>query len=364
MTDQKWQNVSAGPRQVKDLQKAISALTWEGKTHDELTGVVGGDERTSSYMSMMGPCRAEVVALDEAIRGKYNHQITRENIRAIIADYEAAIPEARKSRPTVDSRRSPEEDAEIKAKVAARDAEYQAQQNAANAVLEQVKAKAPHGAKALIVAEYHEDQSDPMTDYFNSTTTRTVAIGFRFSSREDFRALHSAAGQFPETAHLASDEAFHAWAEQNETARWLRDEPTEHRENYSMGGGNYLSDHGSKRSGTGWVVRSADLPCKWVHLTEDAIPDAPSGGNGFYDQRGNWIPQGDSAPVGAGSVTVSPSSLGREGVVEIRFADKPAPDVLDSLRARGFRWARGSRCWYGTDTEYAHSLAGSELANA
>ena len=331
----KWQNKDAGPRQVKDLQHAIYQLTSEGQTHDELTGVMGGEERRSSYMSMFGPVRPEVTALDQAIREKYANTVTRANVREIIAAYEAALPQARESRPVADSRRTPEEEAERLAAAAARDAEDQAKRDAEDAVMTAVMAKAPRGAKGLILAEWHEDNSDPMTDYFNSITRRTVAIGFRMSSREDFRALHAAAAGFAETAGIEFEER---------------------RENYSMGAGNYLSDHGSARSGTGWVIKSRDFPCKWVTLTEDAIPEQPaSGGNGFYDQHGNWVPQASATP--AGPVTVTPSSIGREGVVEVRFADKPGPDVLAALKAHGFRWARGNRCWYGRDAAYAESLA-------
>jgi hypothetical protein len=341
----RWQNISAGPRQVKDLTTAMSKLRAEGQTHDELTGVIGSDEHRSTLMTMFGGHRPEVTALDEAIRAKHGYQITRENVRQIIADYEAAMPEARKSRPTEDCRRTPEEDAERRAASAARDAEYQAKRDAEQSVLSQVIAKAPHGAKALIFAEYHEDASDLMTDYHASRVTRTVAIGYRYSSREDFRALRAAAGQFPETAHMSGEEC-------------------ERRDNYSMGAGNYLSDHGSANSGTGWVVKSREFPCSYVHLTEDAIPEAPAaGGRGFYDQRGNWIPQG-SSPAPVDGVTVRPSSIGRDGVVEIVFPGRPGDDVLAELKARGFRWARGNRCWYGTDTAYAESLRTPELATA
>lgn len=331
----KWENVDAGPRQVKELNRAIGALTSEGQSHDELYGVTGADEHRSTVLSMMGPVRSEVTVLDEAIRGKYGYRVTRATVRQIIADYEAATLEAAKSRPVEDNRRTPEADAELKTKVAAQLAAWHAEQDAAAAVLATVMAKAPRGAKALIYAEYHVDTSDPVTDYFSSRTTRTVAIGFRHSSREDFRALRAAAARFAETADV---------------------EFTEHRDNWSMGSGNYLSDHGSASSGSGWVVRSRAFPCAHVGLTEDAIPDTPaSGGNGFYDQRGNGVPQRDAT----GAVTVSPSSIGREGVVEVRFAEKPAPDVLASLKAHGFRWARRNCCWYGTDIAFAESLATS-----
>jgi hypothetical protein len=334
-TTGKWQNVSAGPRQVKDLNKALSALNWEGKTFTELSGVAGGTEHRSTMTSPFGTARPEAGALDVAIREKYGYEVTRDNVRAIIADYEAATAEAAKSRPVEDNRRSAEEDAELKAASAARDAEYEARRQAETAVLTAVMAKAPNGAKALIVAEYREDASDPMTDYFNSHTVRTVAIGWRFTSREDFRALAAAAAAFSETAAVTF---------------------TEHRDNYSMGAGNYLSDHGGAHSGTGWIVKSASLPCQWVNLTEDALPDAPAtGGPGFYDQRGNWTPQAPT--TSAEGVTISPSSIGREGVVEVRFAAKPGPEVIGGLKYHGFRWARGNRCWYGRDVAYAEALA-------
>jgi hypothetical protein len=68
-------------------------------------------------------------------------------------------------------------------------------------------------------------------------------------------------------------------------------------------------------------------------------------------------PHTPAAPAASGAVTISPSSLGPEGVIEIRFADKPAPEVLAGLKAHGFRWARRSRCWHGRDRAYEESLA-------
>lgn len=121
-----WQNVDAGPRQVKDLNKAAYDLRAEGQTHDEISGVTGVSEHRTSYLSMMGPVRAEVAALAAAIGDRHGWKVTRAAVRDIIAEYEAALPEARKSRPVEDNRRSPEEDAERNAAAAAREAEWQA----------------------------------------------------------------------------------------------------------------------------------------------------------------------------------------------------------------------------------------------
>lgn len=64
-----------------------------------------------------------------------------------------------------------------------------------------------------------------------------------------------------------------------------------------------------------------------------------------------------AAPAASGAVTISPSALVREGGIEIRFAEKPAPELLAGLKAHGFRWARRSRCWHGRDRAYAENLA-------
>lgn len=340
----KWRNVSAGPRQLADLEKAVRALHAEGRTHDELTGVIGGDEHRASLMSVFSPPRPEVLDLEAKIRADYGGIVTSGNVRQVIAAYEAVLPEARQSRRVDDQRRTPEEDAELKAKAAERAAAEQADREDANAVLAGVLAKAPASAKALIIAEYHEDTSDSQTDYQGSQVMCTVAIGFRYSSREDFAALRAAAAQFPDTAHMASDDTLAAWLEA-QGSRPGSVGPLEHRENYSMGSGNYLSDHGSARGGTGWVVRSADLGGRWLHLTEDAIPGAPA-------------PAVAPVPttVADGQVTIRPSSIGRGGVVEVVFASKPAPEVIEGMHRHGFRWARRNRCWYGTDTAYAESL--------
>lgn len=352
---EKWQ-ADIGPRQLKDLQRAMRELNREAATHDELTGVVGGAEHRSTYwVPFGGGYRPEVAALDEAIRERFSYQVTRKNVRDVIQAYADALPEAAKSRPTVDNRRSQAEDTELQAKISEREAGYQAKRDAEAALLEQVLAKAPAGAQALIVAQLMEDQSDTQTDYFSNKTVRSVAIGFRTGKREDFRQLHAAAARFPETAHLADEIAFSLWLGED-GPEYLRRDGTEHRDNYSMGKGNYLSDHGWDGAGSGWVVKSYTLPATWARLTEDAVPEQPEPprGNGFFDQHGTWVPQ--AAP---GEVTVSE---GRNGNTEVRFPEAPAAEVRKGLKDHGFRWNGRDMCWYGKDASYADQVAGKEVA--
>lgn len=316
----KWQS-TAGPRQIKAVQAAMNALSREANTHDELTGVAGGQEHRSTYwVPFGGDSRPEVHELDRQIRERFGYKITRENVHEIAKAYQDALPEARKSRRTVDSRRSPAEDAELQAKIREREAAEKAEQDARQAVADQVMAKAPAGATRIIIAELHEDTSDTMTDYFSNKTVRCAAIGWGYGRREDFRALHAAAAKFPPLADVTLEER---------------------RDNYSMGKGNYLTDHGWDGAGSGWVVKSRTLPLSpYMNLTEDAIPDAP-----------------DASPAAtADGVTLSE---GRNGNTEIRFAAKPSDEIRSELKAHGFRWAKTYGCWYGQDRAYAEQLAGT-----
>lgn len=61
---------------------------------------------------------------------------------------------------------------------------------------------APAGAYAAIVAEDERDESDGMTDYFATSTERRVLIGWRYTPRESFRALRKAAALYQPTRHL------------------------------------------------------------------------------------------------------------------------------------------------------------------
>jgi hypothetical protein len=174
------------------------------------------------------------------------------------------------------------------------------------------QAMADAGADRVIVATFRVDETDTQTDYFGHRTARRVVIGFGRGRRESFAQLRKAAAKFPPTRHygpglgrwfatptlgadciLASgclaykgsrshwhsdDKAgplpTRAAAEAHAAARpldpvgltgrdgspqlvpivWsIDEEKIEHRENYSMGGGNYL---GESRYG-GWAVSSS-----------------------------------------------------------------------------------------------------------
>lgn len=134
--------------------------------------------------------------------------------------------------------------------------------------------KIPDWAKAVIVAELVENRSDAMTDYFDSTTVRSVILAFSRHIRDLFPEMRKAARNLAETADLA-------------------DAPpdAEHREKWSMGAGYYLKA-GSRHS-CGWKVSKRplrqdghavkDLPtAEWaIPVSEPARPAAAGSGHRF-----------------------------------------------------------------------------------
>jgi predicted RNA methylase len=115
---------------------------------------------------------------------------------------------------------------------------------------------APAWAKAAIIAEQHEDDSDTMTDYHNHRTLRRVVIGWSKHERDLFPELRKAAAGFDETAHLAD-----------------APESAEHREKYSMGAGFYLKQ--GWRDCTGWAVKKRRID--WIKGDVLEFSDAAKG---------------------------------------------------------------------------------------
>lgn len=171
------------------------------------------------------------------------------------------------------------------------------------------------GMQRIIRAQFMVDESDGYTDYYGGRCARTVVIGFGKGKRENFKQLRKAAGVFPPTSWMesgiftvrvivaeavrTSHQYYHAgnYSPHHERIGNGREFPTrkeaqkfidsqqipysifdgeteikytwdidemniEHRENYSMGGGNYL---GASRY-SGWRIQS--VPVDWFRGSE------------------------------------------------------------------------------------------------
>jgi hypothetical protein len=402
---QKWTS-TAGPRQTKTVNKALGDLSWAGKGRVQLDGIHGQPETERRHVITAlctGTASELCIAKLNEIGERYGWAVTRENHSRIVADCAAATVEVEADRPVDDLRITAEEAAARAAASADRNQREGERHRAEVACHEKLVAKMPTWARALIVAELIEDDSDSMTDYFHSKTMRTVAIGWRSGEREDFRQLRQAAATFPETAHLgpgcdrvrvcavyASDDSDtgrqkgqyytlapihgeHFTTQAEALAAIAAAEPIgpaheykleceglEHRENWSMGAGNYLKSGG--RHNSGWKVSSMSLPIRhWSGIIEDHLPEV-SAPRASTDRA---IPEGSAPPVPSVSAVTVTENEDKDGI-ELRFPDKPAADVLDSLKSHGWRWAKFSRCWYHKRTpdarEFANRLAGVTAA--
>lgn len=280
-------------------------------------------------------------------------------------------------------------------------------------------AQKPAWAETAIIAELDENQTDLQTDYFNHRTVRTVFLAWSKHARDVFSEMRKAAALFEETAHLgphmgdfrvsvvftndvpsANGRAYYTgsrshWHGENLRAglseteaadvyehrcfdsraaaeAWIAEQPApgpisfdghtgtfrfeisetkiEHREKYSMGHGYFL-----KRGGThsdGWSVKKVGLWRLEGSYTKDRIEVI--------------VPS--SKPASARSVAPGPVAdvtvtfnREREGI-ELRFPSKPGADVLDRLKADGWRWSRFGSCWWHRDTQAARNSAAEFVA--
>jgi hypothetical protein len=96
----------------------------------------------------------------------------------------------------------------------------------------------PEDAQAVIVGRLKQDESDMQTDYFASSTQRTVILGFSIHKRDIFSEMRKHASNFEETAYLSE-----------------YNKDYEHREKYSMGAGYYLGE--SKYHG--WIIEKVPV---------------------------------------------------------------------------------------------------------
>ena len=253
---------------------------------------------------------------------------------------------------------------------------------------EQLTLEAPSWAKAVIVAELHEDASDSMTDYFHHTIKRTLILAWSKHDRKLFPEMRKAAARAPETEHLgpgkgayradvvlltdipnANGTAYWAgqrspwhrdiqpewgqlWTTAAEAEAWIAEKgppheiqfgsivgkfvwrivgalkTIEHRENYSMGGGYYLK--AGHRHSDGWCVRKQLLWRERTVLGEDRI---------------NHAAPEQAVQFGEDGMIVRPGL--KAGFSEVLFPERPDDKVLSALKRAGYRWSRRNRVWYG-----------------
>ena len=263
-----------GPRQVSAARKALGTLRFAGRGEKTLTGTIGGIVWEAHTMGCLttGERAQCTIDAEHSIGVSCAWTITKKNAAKIRKRIEAATVAADATIPIIDERITPEAAEERDAKrladcqaLSAANEDTQSKAEAERATdCAPILAKKPPGSTAVIVAQFDASDSDMMTDYHAHHSTRTVVIGYRSGTRENFRALRLAAGTFEPTSHLGPDAS----------------SEVEHRDNHSMGGGNFLKD--GYQHDSGWRVFSRNLtseggiPALYGDTIEDGIPEAPA----------------------------------------------------------------------------------------
>lgn len=195
----------------------------------------------------------------------------------------------------------------------------------------------PESTKAIIIANHVEDESDTMSDYHGSTTSKTIILAWSKHTRDIFSEMRKAAANHPVTAYLkdAPDEA-------------------EHREKWSMGGGYYLKD--GYRHSTGWEVRKVELyngekNIPLAELAECLKPNQKSTKTKAATKT-TAVEERTQAPVTAdGYINIKYND--EKNGVELHFQEKPEGEILEALRDGPFRYHRKGKFWYAKQSDKA-----------
>lgn len=305
----KWKATTAGPIQIKRVNDAIRAAKRAGESSRTIY-----DSGAMITWSPGTPCHPDIEKELTELGERFQWTVTKENASVIMSFCQLVEKKAHELMHIEDRRTTPEQRAqqeEARKRMEKEQAERDFERKQRS---DKLLAKKPGWAYCAIIAEEVEDESDCTTDYHGHKTLRRVLIGWRRGKREDFHQLRTAAGRYEPTKHLgvgkdvwtvrvwtepkpANENSFRPsrsfyakngtrWWSTEEEARAaitaageseapygyeLQRESVEHRENYSMGAGNYLSAGG--RDSSGWKVKSADL--SELHEFEDGLPDVP-----------------------------------------------------------------------------------------
>jgi len=336
----KWQNSDAGPIQVKRFNEAWGKLSWENRTFVQLSGIVGGEEHRMVMTELCGrEQRPDVAAAEERIGTLYAWTVTRANASQIIESIAAELKELEKTRPVRDERQTQNViDENRKAK--------EEQEKARTRKLELFRQTYGNGQKVtaqpgemIVTAQICFDNSDVMTDYFDrhATLSQEFALAVvKKQAQTERLARQALAGVV--TGGVLAGESF-----------------TWNTENYSMGHGNYLEGKGFELPEELKNLRRDVTRGHWEVTFRRAYssPVEMDAMKGY----GSSVPVTDPAPIAVDGITITENNE-KDGL-EIRFSVKPSVNVLESLKAHGWRWSRFSSCWYARRTDAARQFAES-----
>jgi len=332
---------TAGPRQTKAVSGALSAISWESKTYLTLMGVKGAEESKAVMTSPFGKPRPEADTILERIGEKYAWTITRDNHKAILSDLVSGLEELKESRPTVDSRMTPEDVTQLDKDRAER----------------QEKAKKKRAIEAAENTESEKKWAEeyPYLEQVKDSKKSSHALAAS-NIRAELKRKFAGHKFRVESDSYSMGDSIHV--------RWT-DGPTQEEvevttNKYSSASMNLMEDM-KEYHGTYWhkIFSDVDFVFEERTISEERREEVRSRMPDGHDRNQlecklretSWYVKPEKAEKPAGSETKSVDGVEvtentEQNGVEIRFQDRPERGVLDGLKANGWRWSRFNKCWY------------------
>jgi len=319
----KFSSVDLGPRQQKQVVKALREMSWESKGYVQKTNrLENGEVKESSAVlyDVFGQESETYKRERQKLFDRFNGEISKANLQEFLAAAEDAKNVIIFERRIEDKRKSKDELEQQQKEVT----ERMAQAAKAQEEFDRQAVEIPAGKMGIMLVECFDD-SDMMTDYFNPhrpVNEWLLAIVKKQAQKESL--ARRVVNRVPDLKAIDFE--------------W-------HTENYSMGHGNYLQAKNSHRTGQ-----------------ENAYRFGAEKGNVaiFYEiqfgcYKGKAIPHpdyylGDLTEAGIKEIDKANGKTVRENTekqgVEILFDERPSDQILTRLKANGWRWSRFNRVWY------------------
>lgn len=386
----RWK-ATCGPRQAKEFEKALSDIRMEGRTYIERTGLKSNPHE-SQLTQLFGNVRPGVnVALQKIFDG-CNGEITAENVRELIAQIQQAKAELVASRPVHDLTKTEEEQG-----AEARELEAQ-RQELADASRQREADIQKHVAEVRGNYSFVESRRQGESDHawVGRTIRADLALAFpgtTFSVRTDYNSANIGWEMGPRESRVKEllgkyERWSYRYSEDGPETPELREKRIKHEAvNRIVGGLTYVFLH--RRNPEGLVEQVARELCVMKQIPfEDLRQKGLVEGEAPGDNLGDWAhrlihktdfpPRGEilraepdpectdcscfwklvfkfvpqlppASPMPASSPgpngVVIRRNLAMEGL-EIAFKSKPDRELINRIKALGFKWSGRNTCWY------------------
>lgn len=345
---------------VKGLKKFASSVSSSIKRlvdvynfQRELYGIIGEKEESTTYYIPFGnPAKmADPEGYEKAkteFLSSLSDPITEQNWNGKAREIEEIFNQFV---PVVDNRKTEEKDIKEKEECAAlrnnREKEREDREMKIGLGLPSVVRMPKTRDQVFVVISAHFNDSDSMTDYFNSNALLSyeyaLAIIPKQPKRED--TLRNIISNIPELAKLKW-----TWNKKEYSGGhgvWLESE--------TIGEVPYQAYDGRKKVNY-WYEVSYNAYAQTTEKSKYFTTNTKKPVNDSSTTTELKKPANNSTEIVKGiTVTKNEEKHG----IELRFENKPSRSVLDNLKANGWRWSQRNMCWYIKDSKEAMQFAES-----